>query len=168
MQKITRKERKRLSIIFGIILFIGLLFIGCSIFIDNAKDIVNKYAYGMKTSNADKIVDLYKEEMIFESYKSKKEMVKDYKDMFKDLKDEHYIINSYEIDDDYKVYKDEEFKYQRDLLIEYYGIEKKEIEEIRLYTIYFDCNDDGEKKETKQGVIVAKIDSHWYYIGNEE
>ena len=168
MQKINRKEKKRLAIIFGIILFIGLLVIGCSMFIDEAKDVVNQYAYGMKSSNAQKIVNLYKEDMIYESYGSKKEMIQDYEDMFNVLKEEHYIVESYEIDDKYKVYKGDELKKQVDSLVDYYGIEKNTIDEIRMYTVHFKCNDDGEKKNTKQDVIVAKIDNHWYYIGTEE
>ena len=167
MQKITRKEKKRLTIIFGIILFIGLLIIVCSIFIDDAKDVVNQFAYGMKTSNANKIVDLYKEEMIYESYDSKNEIINDYEEMFNELKEDHYIVESYHIENKYKVYEGEELKKQKDMLVEYYGIDKNTIDELRLYTINFECNDDGKKKNTKQNVIIAKIENNWYYIGSE-
>ena len=167
MKKITRKEKKRLIIIFGVVLFIGLLLVLCRAFVDDARDVVRQYAYGMRTYNAEKIVDLYKEEMIFESYESRKDMVKDYEEMFQELKDDYYRINDFEINDNYKIYEGEELKYQKDKLKEYYGIEKKIVEEIRLYTITFDCNDDGEAKETEQSVLIAKMDGHWYYIGNE-
>ena len=167
MQKITRKEKKRLTIIFGIILFIGLLIIVCSIFIDDAKDVVNQFAYGMKTSNAKRIVDLYKEEMIYESYDSKNEIINDYEEMFNELREDHYIVESYHIENKYKVYKGEELKKQKDMLVEYYGIDKNTIDELRLYTINFECNDDGKKKNTKQNVIIAKIENNWYYIGSE-
>jgi hypothetical protein len=167
MKKYTRKEKKRLFSIFGCVLSVGLLLIVCSFFMDGAKDVADQYAYGMKTFSAETIVDLYKEEMILESYNSKKEMIKDYEEMFEELKDDYYRIEDYEISDNFKIFKDEEFKYKQDQLYEYYGIDKKLIEQIRLYTVKYECNEDGEEKNTEQGILVARIDGKWYYIGNE-
>lgn len=167
MKKYTRKEKKKLFVLFGCVLSVGLLLIVFRFFMVGAKDVVDQYAYGVKTFSAEKIVDLYKEEMILESYESKKDMIKDYEEMFEELKDDYYRIEDYEISDNFKIYKDEEFKYKQDQLYEYYGIDKKLIEQIRLYTVKYHCNEDGEAKTTEQDILVAKIDARWYYIGNE-
>lgn len=167
MATISRKEKKIIIIVTGLVITLCFTILLLNFLLGGAKNIVSKYANGMKHFNAEKIVELYNDQMIKESYSSKKEMIKDYDEMFKYLKEDYYKINSYSISDNYKVYSGDEFDYKVDELVEHYNFKEKEIKEIRLYTVTFECMADGENKEVEHKVLVSKINGHWYYVGNE-
>lgn len=167
MVTINRKEKRIIIIVTGAVIALCFIIMLFHVLFGGAQNVVSKYAQGMKHFNSEKIVELYNNQMIKESYSSEKEMIKDYDEMFKYLKEDYYKINSYSISDNYKVYKDDELDYKINELVEHYNFKEKEIKEIRLYTVTFECIADGESKEVDHKVLVAKINGHWYYIGNE-
>ena len=166
MAKINRKEKKIMIVLTGVVVALCLIILLFNTLFGSAKNVVTKYAQGMKNFNSEKIVELYNDQMIKESYESAEEMIEDYDEMFKYLKDDYYKINSYTISDNYKTYEGDELEYQVNELVEHYNFKEKEIKEIRLYNVIFECDADGEAKEVEHKVLVAKINGHWYYIGN--
>ena len=156
MATINRKEKRIIIIVTGVVIALCFIIMLFHVLFGGAKNVVSKYAQGMKHFNSEKIVELYNNQMI-----------KDYDEMFKYLKEDYYKINSYSISDNYKVYKGDELDYKINELVEHYNFKEKEIKEIRLYTVTFECMADGESKEVDHKVLVAKINGHWYYIGNE-
>ena len=156
MVTINRKEKRIIIIVTGAVIALCFIIMLFHVLFGGAKNVVSKYAQGMKYFNSEKIVELYNNHMI-----------KDYDEMFKYLKEDYYKINSYSISDNYKVYKGDELDYKINELVEHYNFKEKEIKEIRLYTVTFECMADGESKEVDHKVLVAKINGHWYYIGNE-
>ena len=134
---------------------------------NGAGNVVNKYAQGMMEFDSKKIVSLYDNQMISESYDSREDMVKDYDEMFKYLKEDYYKINNYIIDSKYNKLEGKEFNSKLNELVEHYKYKKKDVEEIRLYKVTFECDVNGTIKEVEHNIFVSKIKGEWFYIGND-
>ena len=155
-------------------LILIIVFSLCIIFIfylvsrfGGAGGVVFDYAEGMQSFNSKKIVDLYFEDMLKESYESKAEMIEEFDKLFNDMRESSLKITKFDVDNNYKLYKASEYDYQKEILVKYYGIDENYISEIRGYVVTFYCVSGKEKKEVESNLIVAKIKKNWYLISTE-
>ena len=164
------KDINEKKVVFFIIIIMSLIISGtfcCVMLFGGAKRVASEYAKGMQLFDSTIIANLYIEEMIKESYNSKEDMIKEFDDLFKDMEDSYFKILKYKIDKNYKLYENNEFEYQKDVLVDYYKLKEKDIKEIRRYTVTFYCSDDGDDREVEHKLNIAKIGGKWYLISTE-
>ena len=166
MSKVTDKEKRMLLVI---ILIIVISFIVAILFntYGGARGVVVKYASGMKNSDSEKIVSIFHESMILESYDNEKEMIEYFDSTFKEMEDEFYIIKKYKINDDYKQYEKEEIDKIAKELNDYYKINENVLTEVRRYKVSFGMLNDGEEETSEMKIVVGKIKGKWYFIAAE-
>jgi hypothetical protein len=166
MNKVTDKEKRMLLVILLIIVIcfsVAILFNTYG----GARGVVVKYASGMKNSDSEKIVSVFHESMILESYENEKEMIEYFDSTFKEMEEEFYIIKKYKINDDYKQYEKDEISKIAKELNDYYKINEDDLTEVRRYKVSFEMLNDGEEETSETKIVVGKIKGKWYYIAAE-
>lgn len=144
-----------------------LIIILLLIFTSPAKGVVKKYAQAMKNYDAEKMATLFHKDMIEERWDDSDELVDYYEDFFENKEDADYKVTGFKIDGDYKKYDEDDLEDYAEYLDEYFGINEKDVKEIRRYKIEFEVDDDGDEDTEKEKVLVAKIKGKWYLVGTE-
>lgn len=144
-----------------------LIIILLLIFTSPAKGVVKKYAQAMKNYDAEKMATLFHKDMIEERWDDSDELVDYYEDFFESKEDADYKVTGFKIDGDYKKYDEDDLEDYAEYLDEYFGINEKDVKEIRRYKIEFEVDDDGDEDTEKEKVLVAKIKGKWYLVGTE-
>lgn len=167
MRNILKNQKTVMVIIPIVVVMICVVVLIAVKLFNGAGNVVTKYAQGMMEFDSEKIVSLYDDKMVSESYDSIEDMVKDYDEMFKYLKEDYYKINNYVIDSKYNKLEGKDFNSKLNELVEHYKYKKRDVEEIRLYKVTFECDVDGSIKEVEHNIFVSKIKGEWFYIGND-
>ena len=149
-------------VLIFILLYTCLFFINTSS--DDAREVAIKYAKSFKNFDSERIVSVFHEKMILESYDSKDDMIEYFNQSFESLKKGNYKINSYSVSKEYQTYKEQKLGNFLDELNDEYGISKSSVKEIRCYTITFYIINDNNKSTSVQEAVIANIDGHWYYL----
>ena len=96
MRNILKNQKTVMVIIPIVVVMICVIVLIAVKLFNGAGNVVTKYAQGMMEFDSEKIVSLYDDKMVSESYDSIEDMVKDYDEMFKYLKEDYYKINNYQ------------------------------------------------------------------------
>lgn len=163
-QEKLKNDKKVLYISIGvgvITLLLVILFLVNVVF-NPAKAVVRQYAKGMVKMDAEKIVELFHEDLLDNEYFDKDDMIDLMEDNFESLEDKDYFYKKFKIDNDYKKYDKDEVEEIAENLEELYDIDEKDVKEIRRYTVRFVVDNDGDNDDEKIKILVIKIKGKWY------
>ena len=166
----AKKNNTKLFIIIGCVVFfvIGLIAAFSS---PNVDGMVKKYADACVDFNASKIVSLlhpkyveYLEEEMDDDYKDLEDAIDS---IFKEAEDEEDLdIKSYEIDEEFKEYDEEELALIAASMKMTFDIEVEDVKAVRQYKIKFTAMYEGEEDTENVELLMVQVGGKWYVFGD--
>ena len=149
----------------SVVLIVALLFVFLVLFKHPAYRVVDQYMKGVKTFDADMIMELYHEDIIDAIEEDDTDFEDELQDMLDEMEDgDVESVISYKIIS-YVKYTDDQLEQATESLSEYTDIDEDEVEEIRSYLVSNVLDEDNDENVDSINVIVAKIEGKWYLIG---
>lgn len=123
---------------------------------------VKAYANAYKKANSEKIVKLYHKDFIEAKEASKKDIEDILDDAFDQMEDEDIKIKGFKILDKEKYDKERTKDYARDVLEDYYDIDRYDVKKVIEYDIKYYVDDDGDNDSDIDVIHAVKISGKWY------
>ena len=168
IEQIKKDKKVRNTFIFGAgvtLLIVLVVFLIATSVKSPAYRVVDQYMKGMKTFDADMIMELYHEDIIDAIEEDDTDFEDELQDMLDEMEDgDVESVISYKIIS-YVKYTDDQLEQATESLSEYTDIDEDEVEEIRSYLVSNVLDEDNDENVDYINIDVVKIEGKWYLLG---
>lgn len=168
IEQIKKDKQVRNTFIFGAgvtLLVVLVVFLIATSVKSPAYRVVDQYMKGMKTFDADMIMELYHEDIIDAIEEDDTDFEDEFQDMLDEMEDgDVESVISYKIIS-YVKYTDDQLEQATESLSEYTDIDEDEVEEIREYLVSATLDEDNDENVDYINIVVVKIEGKWYLLG---